>query len=71
MPPGSGRNGLRLVAEHRPRSCLPISWAKVASALTTFADEIARHERAQCPATNRRPFLPLPAGVPTTEDDWT
>jgi NADH:ubiquinone oxidoreductase subunit F (NADH-binding) len=43
----------------------------VRSALTTFAKEIGRHERGQCQATNRRPFLPLPGGMPTTEDDWT
>jgi len=43
----------------------------VRSALTTFAPEIARHARGQCPATNRRPFLPLPAGRPTREEDWT
>jgi NADH:ubiquinone oxidoreductase subunit F (NADH-binding) len=42
----------------------------VASALTTFAPEIARHGRGQCPATNRRPFLPLPPGRPAREDDW-
>jgi NADH:ubiquinone oxidoreductase subunit F (NADH-binding) len=43
----------------------------VRSALTVFAPEISLHERGQCPATNRRPFLPLPDGMPTTEDDWT
>jgi NADH:ubiquinone oxidoreductase subunit F (NADH-binding) len=43
----------------------------VRSALTTFAPEIARHARGQCSATNRRPFLPLPAGRPTREEDWT
>jgi len=43
----------------------------VRSALTVFAPEITRHERGQCSATNRRPFLPLPDGMPTTEDDWT
>ncbi len=42
----------------------------VRSALTVFAQEINRHERGQCSATNRRPFLPLPDGMPTTEDDW-
>jgi NADH:ubiquinone oxidoreductase subunit F (NADH-binding) len=43
----------------------------VRSALTVFAQEISRHERGQCSATNRRPFLPIPDGMPTTEDDWT
>jgi NADH:ubiquinone oxidoreductase subunit F (NADH-binding) len=43
----------------------------VRSALTVFAPEIARHARGQCAATNRRPFLPLPDGMPTREDDWT
>ncbi len=43
----------------------------VRSALTVFAPEIARHARGQCSATNRRPFLPLPDGIPTSEDDWT
>jgi hypothetical protein len=43
----------------------------VRSALTTFAPEIDRHARGQCSATNRTPFLPLPDGMPTSEDDWT
>jgi NADH:ubiquinone oxidoreductase subunit F (NADH-binding) len=43
----------------------------VRSALTVFAPEIARHARGQCSATNRKPFLPLPAGLPTSEEDWT
>jgi len=42
----------------------------VRSALAVFAPEIGLHERGQCSATNRRPFLPLPDGIPTTEDDW-
>src|SRR5579863_124246 len=32
----------------------------VRSALTVFAPEIALHERGQCSATNRRPFLSFP-----------
>ena len=43
----------------------------VRSTLRVFAPEIARHARGQCAATNRRPFLPLPDGMPTSEDDWT
>ncbi|HEV2935881.1 MAG TPA: NADH-ubiquinone oxidoreductase-F iron-sulfur binding region domain-containing protein [Streptosporangiaceae bacterium] len=42
----------------------------VRSALTVFAPEISLHARGHCSATNRRPFLPLPDGMPTTEDDW-
>ncbi len=42
----------------------------VRSALTVFAPEIALHAHGHCSATNRTPFLPLPDGVPTTEDDW-
>ena len=57
----------------------------VRSALTVFAPEIARHARGQCSATShgatshgatshgatgRKPFLPLPAGLPTSEEDW-
>jgi NADH:ubiquinone oxidoreductase subunit F (NADH-binding) len=43
----------------------------VRSALQVFAPELARHERGRCTAANRRPFLPLPGGFPTHEDDWT
>jgi NADH:ubiquinone oxidoreductase subunit F (NADH-binding) len=48
----------------------------VRSALTVFAPEISLHARGQCSAANhgaanRRPFLPLPDGMPTSEDDWT
>jgi NADH:ubiquinone oxidoreductase subunit F (NADH-binding) len=43
----------------------------VRSTLTTFAPEISVHARGQCSATNRTPFLPLPDGMPMTEDDWT
>ncbi len=42
----------------------------VGTALTVFAPEIAVHARGHCSAANRRPFLPLPDGMPTTEDDW-
>jgi NADH:ubiquinone oxidoreductase subunit F (NADH-binding) len=43
----------------------------VHSALTVFSSEISLHARGQCSATNRKPFLPLPDGMPTSEDDWT
>jgi hypothetical protein len=47
----------------------------VRSTLTVFADEIALHANGQCSAAdhrgNRTPFLPVPGGMPTTEDDWT
>ena len=43
----------------------------VRSALTTFAPEITRHARGQCASTNRAPFLPVPEGMPESEDDWT
>jgi NADH:ubiquinone oxidoreductase subunit F (NADH-binding) len=43
----------------------------VRSALAVFAPELRRHEKGQCSATSRRPFLPLPDGIPTREDDWT
>ena len=43
----------------------------VRSALRAFEPEFRLHERGRCSAANRRPFLPLPAGIPTHEDDWT
>jgi NADH:ubiquinone oxidoreductase subunit F (NADH-binding) len=43
----------------------------VRSALTVFEPEIQRHARGHCSATNRRPFLPLPPGMPTREEDWS
>ena len=42
----------------------------VRSALVTFAAELGRHERGRCSATSREPFLPIPAGAASTEDDW-
>jgi NADH:ubiquinone oxidoreductase subunit F (NADH-binding) len=43
----------------------------VRSGLTVFETELSRHENGQCTATTRRPFLPLPEGTPTREEDWT
>ena len=43
----------------------------VDSALTTFAAELASHERGRCTATSTRPFLPIPRGSARTEEDWT
>ena len=42
----------------------------VRSALRVFAPEIDRHARGQCAAANRKPFLPLPDRMPTSEQDW-
>jgi NADH:ubiquinone oxidoreductase subunit F (NADH-binding) len=42
----------------------------VRSALRVFEPEFRLHERGRCSAVNRRPFLPLPGGIPTNEDDW-
>ena len=43
----------------------------VRGALAVFGREIHRHARGQCSATNHSPFLPLPPGMPTREEDWT
>jgi NADH:ubiquinone oxidoreductase subunit F (NADH-binding) len=42
----------------------------VRSALRVFEPEFRLHERGRCSAVNRRPFLPLPRGIPANEDDW-
>jgi NADH:ubiquinone oxidoreductase subunit F (NADH-binding) len=42
----------------------------VRSALTVFGPEITVHGRGHCSATNRRPFLPIPNALPTSEEDW-
>ena len=43
----------------------------VRSALAVFEPEIGRHARGHCSAIERTPFLPLPPGMPTREEDWT
>jgi hypothetical protein len=42
----------------------------VRSALAVFADEIARHGRGRCTATDGHPFLPLPSDPPLDDADW-
>ncbi len=42
----------------------------VRSALRVFGPEIDRHARGQCAATDKKPFLPLPDRMPTSEQDW-
>lgn len=41
------------------------------SALVVFADEVALHESGRCSATSNEPFLPIPAGSPAYEEDWS
>jgi NADH:ubiquinone oxidoreductase subunit F (NADH-binding) len=43
----------------------------IRSALRVFAAEAALHERGQCTGTDPRPFLPLPAGRPESDADWS
>ncbi|HYZ54835.1 MAG TPA: NADH-ubiquinone oxidoreductase-F iron-sulfur binding region domain-containing protein [Streptosporangiaceae bacterium] len=43
----------------------------IGSALTVFAAEIGRHRRGVCSATTRAPFLPLPPGTATSDEDWS
>jgi NADH:ubiquinone oxidoreductase subunit F (NADH-binding) len=43
----------------------------VRSALTVFAAELRLHERGVCSASSRQPFLPLPAGEPARDEDWS
>ena len=43
----------------------------VRSALTVFAAELRLHERGVCSARSRQPFLPLPAGEPARDEDWS
>ena len=42
----------------------------VRSALQVFGPEIDLHAKGRCSATDQTPFLPLPHGRPTREQDW-
>ena len=41
------------------------------SALNVFADEVVMHEAGRCSASTNEPFLPIPAGSPAYEEDWS
>lgn len=41
------------------------------STLTVFADEVALHEAGRCSAGTTAPFLPIPAGQPAYEEEWS
>lgn len=43
----------------------------VRSALTVFSAELRRHADGRCTATSRRPFLPVPAEVAVSDEDWS
>jgi NADH:ubiquinone oxidoreductase subunit F (NADH-binding) len=43
----------------------------IRSALHVFAAEAELHEQGRCSGTDRRPFLPVPAASPVTEEDWS
>jgi NADH:ubiquinone oxidoreductase subunit F (NADH-binding) len=43
----------------------------IRSALRVFAAEAGLHEQGQCTGTNPQPFLPLPAGRPASDADWS
>jgi len=43
----------------------------IRSALRVFAAEAGLHERGGCTGTDPRPFLPLPAGRPASDADWS
>ena len=43
----------------------------VRSALRVFAAEAGLHEQGRCTGTDPRPFLPLPAGRPASDADWS
>jgi NADH:ubiquinone oxidoreductase subunit F (NADH-binding) len=43
----------------------------IRSALRVFAAEAGLHEQGRCSGTDPRPFLPVPATSPATEEDWS
>jgi len=43
----------------------------IRSALRVFAAETGLHEQGRCSGTDPRPFLPVPATSPATEEDWS
>jgi NADH:ubiquinone oxidoreductase subunit F (NADH-binding) len=43
----------------------------VRSALTVFAEELRLHASGVCTGPTRTPFLPLPAGSPRDDQDWS
>jgi NADH:ubiquinone oxidoreductase subunit F (NADH-binding) len=43
----------------------------IRSALRVFAAEARLHEQGRCSGTDPRPFLPVPAAPPATEEDWS
>ena len=43
----------------------------IRSALRVFAAEDGLHEKGRCSGTDPRPFLPVPATPPATEEDWS
>jgi NADH:ubiquinone oxidoreductase subunit F (NADH-binding) len=43
----------------------------IRSALRVFAAEAGLHEQGRCSGTGPRPFLPLPAGRPASDADWS
>ncbi len=43
----------------------------IRSALRIFAAEAGLHEQGRCSGTDPRPFLPVPAGGPASDMDWS
>jgi NADH:ubiquinone oxidoreductase subunit F (NADH-binding) len=43
----------------------------IRSALRVFAAEAGLHEQGRCSGTDPRPFLPVPAGRPASDADWS
>ena len=43
----------------------------IRSALRVFTAEAGLHEQGRCSGTDPRPFLPVPATAPATEEDWS